>query len=113
VLQQWCCFSSKVALDINLAAYDQGLINVYTGGNRYTDQINHSNDVCGGVTVGLISQIDFSKGNYFHDLINSIDVNQLTDTSNFTNSRVENNTQNRANNDATNMINEWNKKNQN
>lgn len=113
VLQQWCCFSSKVSLDINLAAYDQGLINIYTGGNRYTDQISHGNDVCGGVTVGMISQIDFSKGNYFNDLMNSIDINQLTDTSNFTNSGVENNTQNRANNDATNIINEWKKKNQN
>ena len=61
----------------------------------------------------MISQIDFSKGNYFNDLMNSIDINQLTDTSNFTNSGVENNTQNRANNDATNIINEWKKKNQN
>lgn len=109
-LQQWCCFSSKVSLDINLAAYDQGLINIYTGGNKYTDQIIHPNNICAGVTVGMISQIDFSKGNYFNDLMSSIDVNQMIDNSNFTNSSIENNTQNRANNDAINIINEWKNK---
>ncbi|MBY0379408.1 MAG: hypothetical protein K2P99_03290 [Burkholderiales bacterium] len=112
VLQQWCCFSSKVALDINLAAYDQGLLNIYKGGDRYTDQIEHSNGVCGGITVGMISKIDFSKGNYFNDLMNSMDINQLIDNSNFTNSNIQGNTQNRSNIDATNMVNEWKKKNQ-
>ncbi len=109
-LQQWCCFTSKVSLDINLAAYDQGLLNIYTGGNKYTDQINHTNGLCGGVTVSMISQIDFSKGNYFNDLMNSIDVNQMIDNNNFTNGTTQNKTQSRAVNDATNIINEWKNK---
>jgi hypothetical protein len=109
-LQQWCCFNSKVALDINLAAYDQGLINIYTGKNKYEDQILHSNNICGGLTVGMITQIDFSKGNYFNDLITSIDINQMIDNSNFTNKSIENNTQNRANVDAINIVNEWKNK---
>ncbi len=113
VLQQWCCFDSKIALDINLAAYDQGLLNIYTGGSRYADQIQHPNNVCGGVTVAIISKIDFSKGNYFKDLIDSIDINRIIDTTNFTNVNIQNNTQNRSNNDATNMVNEWKKKNGN
>ena len=107
VLQQWCCFSSKVALDINLAAYDQGLINIYTGASKYGDQISHSDNLCGGITVEQISKIDFSKGNYFKDLMSSIDVNQIIDNSNFTDSRIQGNTQNRANTDATNMVNQW------
>ena len=111
-LQQWCCFSSKVALDINLAAYDQGLLNIYTGNsNRNVEQMTHANNICGGVTVGMISKIDFSKGNYFNDLMSSIDINQLVDTSSFT-SNVTSNTQNRANGDAINMINEWKNKRQ-
>lgn len=113
VLQQWCCFNSKVALDINLAAYDQGLLNIYTGGNRYSDQIYHPNNICGGVTVAMISKIDFSKGNYFKDLMDSIDVNRIIDNTNFTNNSIQNNTQNRSNNDAINMVNEWKKKNGN
>ena len=107
VLQQWCCFSSKVALDINLAAYDQGLINIYTGTNKYSDQMNHPENLCGGITVEQISKIDFSRGNYFKDLMSSIDVNQLIDNSNFTDSGIQGNTQNRANTDATNMVNQW------
>lgn len=109
-LQQWCCFSSKVALDINLAAYDQGLLNIYTGGNRYTDQIHHENNICGGVTVEMISRIDFSRGNYFNDLMSSMDINQLIDTSNFTDGSIQGNTQNRANGTATNIINQWKNK---
>lgn len=109
VLQEWCCFSSKVALDINLAAYDQGFLDIYTGKSRYASQIKHSN-TCGGVTVDVISKIDFSKGNYFKDLMNSIDVNQLIDTSNFTNSNIQGNTQNRASDTALDIINEWKSK---
>ena len=107
VMQQWCCFNSKVAMDINLAAYDQGLINFYTGGDRYSDQINHANNICGGVTVGMVSQIDFSKGNYFKDMMDALDVNQLIDNSNFTNVNIQNNTQGRSNTSATQMVNEW------
>ncbi len=109
VLQEWCCFNSKVGLDINLAAYDQGLLKIYTGANRYSTQINHSN-TCGGVTVGMISKIDFSKGNYFKDLMSSIDINQIIDPSNFTNSNIQGNTQNRAGGTALDIINEWKNK---
>lgn len=107
-LQQWCCFTSKVALDINVAAYDQGLLNFYTGdGSRYSNQVNHPNNICGGVTVGMISRIDFSRGNYFSDMMSAINVDKLIDTSNFTNANVQGNTQNRSNVDATSLINEW------
>lgn len=107
-LQQWCCFSSKVALDINLAAYDQGLTNLYTGsGSRYQSQINHTNGVCGGLTVGIISKIDFSKGNYFKDLIDSIDISQIVDNTNFTNNGIQDNTKNRDGDSALNMVNEY------
>jgi len=106
VFQQWCCFNSKIALDINLAAYDQGLLNIYTGKDRHSDQIYHSN-TCGGITVEQISKIDFSKGNYFKDLMDSIDVNQIIDTSNFTNPNIRGNTQNRASDTAASLIGDW------
>lgn len=111
VIQEWCCFSSKVAMDINLAAYDQGLINFYTGnGSRYGEQINHGNGICGGVTVGMISQIDFSKGDYFKDFMDSIDINRIIDNTNFTNVNIQGNTQNRSSVDATGLVNEWKSK---
>jgi len=111
-LQQWCCFPSKVALDINLAAYDQNLINLYTDdGSRYSNQVNTNNGICGGVTVGMISRIDFSKGDYFKDLMSSIDVSQIVNTSNFTNANVSSNTQNRSVTDATSLVNEYKKSN--
>ena len=112
VVQQWCCFSSKAAMDINLAAYDQGLIDFYTGnGSRYADQINHPNGNCGGVTVETISKIDFSKGDYFKDLMSSIDINKIIDNSSFTNVNIQGNTQTRSSKDATNMVDEWSLKN--
>ena len=92
-------------MDINLAAYDQGLIQLYTGAGKYGQQVQR----CGGVTVGMVSQIDFSKGNYFKDLADSIDVNKIVDMSSFTNN-VQVNTQTRSNTDLTNMVNEWRKK---
>ena len=95
-------------MDINLAAYDQGLISLYSGnGSRYGDQINHNGGICGGVTVGMISQIDFSKGNYFNDLMSSLDINQLIDNSNFTNTTMQANTQGRSNTNATAFVNQW------
>lgn len=109
--QQWCCFNSKAAMDINMAAYDQGLIELYTGNNsKYSDQVNHPNDVCGGVTVGMISKIDFSKGNYFKDLMSSMDINQIIDNSNFTNVNIQNNTGSRNNSNAAALVNEWKSK---
>lgn len=112
--QEWCCFNSKVAMDINLAAYDQGLINLYTdNGSRYEGQVNRSGNICGGVTVGMISQIDFSKANYFKDLVDSIDINQIIDNSNFTNINIQGNTSNRSNVNATGFVDEWKKKNGN
>lgn len=108
VVQQWCCFSSKAAMDINLAAYDQGLINFYTGnGSRYGDQINHPNGNCGGLTVDIISKIDFSKGDYFKDLMSSIDINKIIDTSSFTNVNIQGNTQSRSSKDGYRMVDEW------
>lgn len=110
VVQQWCCFTSKVAMDINVAAYDQGLLTFYTGnGSRYANQINNGNGICGGVTVGMISRIDFSKADYFKDFMNSIDVNQIIDNSSFTNQTIQDKTQSRSNGDASTMINEWKK----
>lgn len=110
-IQQWCCFNSKVSMDINIAAYDQGLMNFYTNrGSRYEDQINHGNGICGGVTVGMISKIDFSKANYFKDMMDAIDVNQIIDNTSFTSS-VQGNTSNRSNSDATKMVDEWKSKN--
>lgn len=112
VVQQWCCFNSKAAMDINVAAYDQGLINFYTGNSsRYADQVNHPNGNCGGVTVDIISKIDFSKGDYFKDLVDSIDINKIIDNSSFTNVNIQSNTQKRSNKDATNMVDEWSSKN--
>ncbi|TXI94168.1 MAG: hypothetical protein E6Q33_00800 [Neisseriales bacterium] len=111
VVQQWCCFTSKVAMDINIAAYDQGFLTFYTGnGSRYANQINNNNGICGGVTVGMISKIDFSKADYFKDFMNSIDVNQIIDNTNFTNQTIQDKTQNRSNGDAATMINEWKNK---
>lgn len=116
VVQQWCCFSSKVAMDINLAAYDQGLLDFYNTSRsrhedqRYEDLVRHSNGICGGVTVGMISRIDFSRANYFKDMMDNIDINQIIDTTNFTNVNVQGNTQGRSNNDATGMVNEWKQK---
>lgn len=108
VKQEWCCFNSKIAMDINLAAYDQGLLDFYTGsGSRYSGQVNQSNNICGGVTVGMVSKIDFSKGNYFKDLMSSIDFKKIIDDKNFTDVNVEGKTQNRSNTDATTMINDW------
>lgn len=111
VKQEWCCFDSKASMDINLAAYDQGLIDFYTGRGRYDEQVNHGNGICGGVSVATISKIDFSKGNYFKDLIDSIDVDKIIDNTNFTNNTIQENTQNRSGSDATNLVNEWKKKN--
>jgi hypothetical protein len=108
VKQEWCCFTSKASMDINLAAYDQGLLDFYTGNNsRYGEQVNHPNDICGGVTVGMVSQIDFSKGNYFDDLINSIDVDSMIDSTSFTNPNIQNNTYGRSNTDAGKMVNDY------
>lgn len=114
VVQQWCCFTSKVAMDINIAAYDQGLMTFYTGsGNRYDNQVNHSNNICGGVTVGMVSRIDFSKADYFKDFQNSIDVNKLIDNSNFVDVNIQGKTQSRSNSDARIMINQWKQSNGN
>jgi hypothetical protein len=110
VKQEWCCFTSKASMDINLAAYDQGLIGLYTGADRYGQQVPQNGGVCGGVTVGMVSAIDFSKGNYFQDLADSIDVNTIVDTSSFTNVNVQVNTQNRSNVDAAGMVSEYQKK---
>lgn len=111
VKQEWCCFDSKISMDINLAAYDQGLLNFYTGnGSRYSGQVQNNNNICGGVTVGMISKIDFSKGNYFKDLMDSIDYKKIVDTKNFTDVGTQGNTQGRSNTDATTMINEWKSK---
>lgn len=57
----------------------------------------------------MVSQIDFSKGNYFKDLADSIDVNKIVDMSSFTNN-VQVNTQTRSNMDVTKMVNEYKKK---
>lgn len=111
-MQQWCCFSSKASLDINLAAYDQGLINIYTGnGSKYADQVNHPNGICGGVTVGMVSKIDFSKGDYFKDLMSSMDITQIIDNTNFTNGNIQNNTSGRNTGSASSLVNEWKNKN--
>lgn len=107
-LQQWCCFNSKVSMDINLAAYGQGLLNLYTDDkSRYANQVNNSSGVCGGVTVGMISRIDFSKGNYFKDMMDAIDINKIVNTNNFTNSAVSGRTQNRSGTDSTQMVNDY------
>lgn len=112
VIQQWCCFDSKVAMDINLAAYDQGLIDFYRRpGNRYSDQIYHDNDICGGLTFEQMAKIDFSKGNYFKDLMSSFDFNKIIDTSNFTDPTIVKNTQNRLSGNITDMVNKWKQKN--
>ena len=114
VVQQWCCFNSKIAMDINIAAYDQGLINFYTGnGSRYANQVNNGGGICGGVTVGMISKIDFSKADYFKDFMSSLNIDQLIDNTNFTNTSVQGNTSNRSNVDATGFVDEWKKKNGN
>jgi hypothetical protein len=107
-IQQWCCFNSKVSMDINLAAYDQGLLNLYTDNkSRYASQVNYSSGICGGVTVGMISKIDFSKGNYFKDMMDAIDINKMVNTSNFTNSAVSGRTQNRSGSDSTQMVKDY------
>ena len=107
-IQQWCCFNSKVSMDINLAAYDQGLLNLYTDDrSRYANQVNNPGGVCGGVTVGMISRIDFSKGNYFKDMMDAIDINKMANTSNFTNSAVSGRTQNRSGTDSTQMVKDY------
>ncbi len=107
-IQQWCCFNSKVSMDINLAAYDQGLLNLYTDNkSRYASQVNYSSGICGGVTVGMISKIDFSKGNYFKDMMDAIDINKMVNTSNFTNSAVSGRTQNRSGTDSTQMVKDY------
>lgn len=107
-IQQWCCFNSKVSMDINLAAYDQGLLNLYTDNkSRYANQVNTSGGVCGGVTVGMISRIDFSKGNYFKDMMDAIDINKMINTNNFTNSTVSGRTQNRSGTDSTQMVKDY------
>ncbi len=107
-IQQWCCFNSKVSMDINLAAYDQGLLNLYTDDkSRYANQVNSSGGYCGGVTVGMISQIDFSKGDYFKDMMDAIDINKMVNTSNFTNSAVSGRTQNRSGTDSTQMVKDY------
>lgn len=114
VVQQWCCFNSKVSMDINIAAYDQGLLTFYTGnGSRYANQVNNGNGICGGVTVGMISKIDFSKGDYFKDFTTSLNIDQLIDSTNFTSSGLQGNTQNRSGSAATDLINEWKTKNGN
>lgn len=108
VKQEWCCFTSKASMDINLAAYDQGLLDFYTGnGSRYGEQVQHPNGICGGVTVGMISKIDFSKGNYFKDLIDSVDVSRIIDSTIFTNPNIQNNTYGRSNTDANQMVNDY------
>lgn len=108
--QQWCCFDSKVALDINLAAYDQGLINFYTGGDKYSSQLINQNGGCGGVKVSDISRIDFSKADYFKDLMNSIDMNKIVDQKNFTDVSVQNRTKNRSGADTSKFVDDWKKK---
>ena len=73
--EEWCCFTSKVSMDMNLAAYDQGLINFWKDNNpqQYLDgrnkdspgNANSDDKACAGVTVEQLSKIDFSKKDYF------------------------------------------------
>lgn len=112
VKQQWCCYDSKVALDINIAAYDQGILNIYTGNDRFGSQmqLSNNNTSCGGIKVADIEKIDFSKADYFKDLMNSIDMNKVVDMKNFTNASVMTNTQNRSQKDTSSFVDEWRKK---
>lgn len=116
VRQQWCCFNSKVALDITLAAYDQGIIDLYNtpdskSNNRFFEWVKlKGSNGCGGITVSDISEIDFSKADYFRDLMDSFDMNKVLDMNNFTNGNVMNNTQNRSQTDAGKYVDEWKKK---
>lgn len=77
VVQEWCCFDSKLALAMTVAAYDQGLINLYNGStNKYAQNGNvaQSGNMCGGLTIKQLAQIDFSKADYFADFKSSINT---------------------------------------
>lgn len=107
--EEWCCFNSKIAMDINLAAYDQGLTSFYRSNSKF---INGGNVVnvggkCGGLTIGQISQIDFTKGNYLKDFQNSINVPNLNNIVNLNsvNGGAQGAIQNRITNSMQSQIN--------
>lgn len=116
VREEWCCFNSKLAMDINLAAYDQNYINFYNdekhiGKYQSGGNVTHDNGNCGGLTVGEISNIDFSKGDYFKDFSDNLmkkyqnDPSSIMNNDILQNSNVQINQQDATKNNAIDKIN--------
>jgi hypothetical protein len=82
--QEWCCFNSKIAEDITIAAWDQGITNPYRANEKFINggDVTHDGGKCGGITVAQLSKIDFSKANYFKDFQNSIVPENLANIAN-------------------------------
>jgi hypothetical protein len=107
VNEEWCCYNSKIAMDINLAAYDQGLIDLYNGSvDKYKGggNVKHNGSKCGGLTIEQLSKIDFSKGNYFNDFISQIDINKFMNNDALQSNVARGSMQNRGGNTATKIV---------
>ncbi len=107
--EEWCCFNSKLSMDINLAAWDQGLITPYRSNSKFINggNVNRNGNKCGGLTINQLSKIDFSKVNYFKDFQNSITVPNMNNilNSNSVTGTAQNAVQGRVNNTMSNKVN--------
>ncbi|MCX8514753.1 MAG: hypothetical protein ORN24_04220 [Burkholderiales bacterium] len=107
VSEEWCCYNSKLAMDMNLAAYDQGLTNLYDGSsNRYKGggNVARNGTKCGGLSIEAMSRIDFSKGNYLTDFASQIDTSKFMNSQAVQGQPAQNSMQNRGNSKAQNII---------
>ncbi|MBY0379660.1 MAG: hypothetical protein K2P99_04585 [Burkholderiales bacterium] len=105
VNEEWCCFSSKIAMDLNLAAYDQGLVDLFNGNpGKYKTNVINGNGKCGGITIETLSKIDFSKGNYLADFTSSIDTNKFMNSNALQGQNEQSNMTNRGKSNATSIV---------
>jgi hypothetical protein len=106
--EEWCCYNSKLSMDINLAAWDQGILSPYKANSKYINggNVARSGNKCGGVTINQLSKIDFSKGNYFKDFQNSITVPNMSNVVNVNSvtGGAQGSIQGRVNNTMSNKI---------
>lgn len=118
--EEWCCFTSKVSLDMNLAGYDQGFISLWNSNNpqQYLDgknkdlpgNANSDGKSCAGITIEQLSKIDFSKKDYFKNFSDDIEKRGTQSTQNIMNEKalqdqnVQYNMQIREQNTAKNKV---------
>jgi len=108
--EEWCCYNSKLAMDINLAAWDQNIITPYSNNAKFVNggNVRKTNGKCGGVSISQLSQIDFGKVNYFKDFQNSISVPNLSNVVNMNSvtGGAQGSVQSRVNNTMSSKINQ-------